>query len=479
MLQLAPQDNADFLGGFPPAAIQSQAAKILASAAFQKSKRLSRFLSYAVKNTLQGNQSVLKETVLGLEVFDRGADFDPRQDPIVRIDARRLRARVSEYYQAEGAGDPIVIEFAPGSYVPRFMSSSGLMNADAGSRKSARGAAREQPGILKKITTLDLLRQGSKQLESYTPEGVIKSATLFERAAAADPQEERAYLGLGLASIWKSILLCEASHTAMARARSAAQRVLELDSAQPEGHALLGFVQAAYDFDFHVAHASFLVALRLDPSSLRVRLARALLFLAPLGMLREAIDELRHIEKQSPEHVRNTFSLGWLLYLARDYAAAAEKLEQALIINPKYVQARYSLGLAYEALGQYQRSDEVLLREEICSAHPLMPLRQEMLRALRRGDRQRALESAYAMEAQYSPGNIDPVAIAGAFSALANHDRTLQWLERAFEDRRYWLIYLKSDPAFDSLGADPRYRQLVAQMGLAAAAGKHGFAFVE
>ena len=452
-------------GGFPAAAIQDQTARILASPAFQKSKRLSRFLTYAVTNTLQGNESALKETVLGLDVFDRGSGFDPRVDPIVRIDARRLRARVSEYYESDGASDPIIIQFAPGSYVPRFVPSAPLEEAPPPNRRGK--AILREPKVFKKLGTLNLLRQAQKQLEMYTPEGVIKSASLFERATREDAANDQAHLGLGMASIWKSVLLCEASHTAMARARAAALRALELESAHPEAHALLGFVQGAYDFDFHAANASFLLALRLNPASLRVRMIRALIFLAPMGLLADAIDEVRSLEKQEPSQLRHKFGLGWLLYLARDYSEAAKKLEQVLKINPRYLQARYSLGLAYEGMGEFARSEELHIDPAIQVAYPLVPLRRKMLQHMRKGDRQSALEQVHLMEAQYSPGNIDPMAIAGAFAFVSDHDRAVQWLERAYEDRRYWLIYAKSDPAFDLLRGDPRFAQLIAQMGLA------------
>jgi len=461
-----PKQDGDLLSGFPVSAIEDQAARILASPAFQKSKRLSRFLSYAVTNTLQGNESSLKETVLGLDVFDRGSGFDPRVDPIVRIDARRLRARVSEYYESDGASDPIIIQFAPGSYVPRFVSSARMDAETSAGRGRTRTILRE-PKVLKKLGALNLLRQAQKHLETYTPEGVIKSASLFERATREDPTSPLAHVGLGLASIWKSILLCEASHTAMARARSSAQRVIELESTYADAHALLGFVQSAYDFDFHSANASLLLALRLNPASSRVRMARAMIFLAPMGMLREAIDEARCLEKQEPSPLRHKFGLGWLLYLAREYRAAAEKLEQVLQMNPHYLQARYSLGLAYEGLGEFARSEDLLMDPDIQVAYPLLPLRRKMLHHMRQGDRQRALEQVHRMEGQYSPGNIDPLAIAGAFAFLSDHERALQWLERAYEDRRYWLIYLNSDPAFDLLRGDARFQGLVAQMGLA------------
>jgi len=81
---------------------------------------MKRFLQYTVEEALAGRGGELKESVLGMAVFDRGADYDPRLDPIVRVEARRLRAKLEEYYRQAGAGDPIRIEYERGSYAPVF-----------------------------------------------------------------------------------------------------------------------------------------------------------------------------------------------------------------------------------------------------------------------------------------------------------------------------------------------------------------------
>jgi TolB-like protein/Tfp pilus assembly protein PilF len=88
--------------------------------AFARADRLRRFLRHAVARTLAGEADSLKEILLGREVFDRGPDFDPKADPIVRIDARRLRRKLSEYYEGAGSGDAIRILFNIGTYVPAF-----------------------------------------------------------------------------------------------------------------------------------------------------------------------------------------------------------------------------------------------------------------------------------------------------------------------------------------------------------------------
>jgi TolB-like protein/Flp pilus assembly protein TadD len=100
--------------------VWTQLEKILASSLFTRSARLSRFLRFIVEQTLHGKGDSLKEYVLGLEVFDKEQSFDPRIDPIVRVQARRLRAALTEYYANDGKDDAVVIELPRGGYVPSF-----------------------------------------------------------------------------------------------------------------------------------------------------------------------------------------------------------------------------------------------------------------------------------------------------------------------------------------------------------------------
>ncbi len=76
------------------------------------------FLSFAVEESLAGRGGELKESVIGARVFERTADYDPRLDPIVRVEARRLRAKLKEYYEGEGANDGVRIDLPVGSYAP-------------------------------------------------------------------------------------------------------------------------------------------------------------------------------------------------------------------------------------------------------------------------------------------------------------------------------------------------------------------------
>jgi TolB-like protein/Flp pilus assembly protein TadD len=103
-------------------ASRQQLERILASVTFRQVDRLKRFLSFIVSEALAGRGHQLKEYVIGVQVFDKDSSFDPRADPIVRVQARRLRARLVRYYREEGGGDALVIELPKGGYAPVFKS---------------------------------------------------------------------------------------------------------------------------------------------------------------------------------------------------------------------------------------------------------------------------------------------------------------------------------------------------------------------
>jgi TolB-like protein len=100
--------------------VRSELDRLLQSALFSQSDRLGRFLRFAIENALAGNTDLLKEYVIGTEVYDRKPPYHPSQDSIVRTEARRLRSKLKEYYESEGKQNPVFIYFRPGTYVPLF-----------------------------------------------------------------------------------------------------------------------------------------------------------------------------------------------------------------------------------------------------------------------------------------------------------------------------------------------------------------------
>ena len=82
--------------------------------------KLMRLLTFVVKATLKGEADSLKETTIGVYVFGRQPDYDPKVDTIVRSQAWRLRAKLMKYYATEGAYDPVIVSLPRGHYIPIF-----------------------------------------------------------------------------------------------------------------------------------------------------------------------------------------------------------------------------------------------------------------------------------------------------------------------------------------------------------------------
>lgn len=102
------------------AAVRVAVERIATSAVLRQSPRQQRLLRYLVNATLAGDSALLKGYRLGIEVFDRAPDFDPRIDPIVRVEVGRLRGKLIEYYAGVGRDDPALIDLPTGAYVPRI-----------------------------------------------------------------------------------------------------------------------------------------------------------------------------------------------------------------------------------------------------------------------------------------------------------------------------------------------------------------------
>ncbi|HLK64005.1 MAG TPA: tetratricopeptide repeat protein [Bryobacteraceae bacterium] len=103
-----------------PQAVREALERVLSSFCFARCERVSKLLRFLVERRLDGRESELKESIIGVDVFGRKPDYDPKVDSTVRTEAVRLRARLSRYYATEGSRDPLVIELPKGGYVPSF-----------------------------------------------------------------------------------------------------------------------------------------------------------------------------------------------------------------------------------------------------------------------------------------------------------------------------------------------------------------------
>src|SRR5262245_14149674 len=134
------------LGGSPDA-VRRELEKVLASGGFSRNERQSRFLKFLVEQQLEGRTAELKESIIGIEVFGRRPDYDPKLDAIVRTEAVRLRARLSSYYSGDGRADPIIIELPKGGYRPVFRPAAAGTAATEENEREKQNRSSNQPRI--------------------------------------------------------------------------------------------------------------------------------------------------------------------------------------------------------------------------------------------------------------------------------------------------------------------------------------------
>jgi adenylate cyclase len=191
--------------------VRTQLERVLESRGFRGSARLQRFLRLAVERTLAGETDLLKEYSVGRDAFDRGADYDPRSDSIVRVEAQRLRRKLREYYRGSGAEDPIVIHLVPGSYVPEFKRVPSPLADILGETSVSTASAQLDPRTVAVLPFSNLSLEPAQQyfcdgitediINALTPIGdlqVIGRTSMFAlKRGIHDPREIGARLGAG------------------------------------------------------------------------------------------------------------------------------------------------------------------------------------------------------------------------------------------------------------------------------------------
>ncbi|MDL1975742.1 MAG: hypothetical protein LWX55_13405 [Deltaproteobacteria bacterium] len=163
---------------FSHQAIREELERILSSPKFAGAGQVRRFLRFAVEETVAGRQNQIKQYTIGTEALGRRPDFDPTEDPIVRIEAGRVRRALAHYYQHQGRHDAIRILIPKGAYVPVFQANNTNPIKDDSTARASPSAGREDPilalpegpGIV--VLPFDLLTDNKDQV--YFADGVAE-----------------------------------------------------------------------------------------------------------------------------------------------------------------------------------------------------------------------------------------------------------------------------------------------------------------
>ena len=478
--------------------VNEQLERILKGPPLVSSPSLCRFLRYVVEETLAGRGAEIKEHPLGVRVFDRGADFNPRLDPIVRVQARNLRKRIESYYAGPGAGDPIRIELPKGTYVPVFHS---LVADEAPAAEESRAPEAATPlttqasvmpappprspvaenpqslrmrvllaavvvvVILAGIAVLwitrtyaaprhpdvdslaqDLLIRGRYSMDRQTESALRESILSFEQAAARAPRFSPAYAALADAYNLMAQFGYIAPREGMEKARDAARKSLELNPQLAEGHVALAAVIEAYDWNWAEAEREYRRALALSPGLPAAHLWYGM-FLRDQGRMKEAMPELRRAAQLEPYSVITCVNLAYGLLWEGNYPAALEQAKRAVELAPDLPTASLILAHASRAAGRTAESDAALERAWRSSSgnpHALAVVACELAKLGRHEESMRAVRELEELSRQryVSPFDLGKVSLV-----LGDGDQALNLFEEAFRQRSSGMIFLRNTNA--------------------------------
>jgi adenylate cyclase len=311
----------------------------------------------------------------------------------------------------------------------------------------------------------DLYLQGRFQWNLRTEAGLRGAIDLFERSFAQD--RTFALAQCGIADAWAQIgwLEYSAPTEAFPKAREAAESALRIDDHLAEAHTSLGFVHFLYERDWKAAEKELQRGIALNPGYPTGHQFYAD-YLKAMGRFDEALAEMRLALDLDPLSMAVNTGLGHVLYLSRKYDEAIDQYAKAIRLDPTFGPAHLWFGRPYlqkemyqEAIAEIQQAVSAsggstislaVLAHAYASAGQLSPAREILDRLLERA-RTRYLPSYW---------------IALVYAGLGEVEEALTWLEKAYEERSSWLVWIDVEPRFDRLRAHPRFVSLLQRMRL-------------
>ncbi len=314
-------------------------------------------------------------------------------------------------------------------------------------------------------TAYQLYLKGRFYWNRRTQADIQEAVRCFEAAIAEDPGFALAHTGLADAHAMSQDYRGAPVHEGMERAKAEARRALALDDGLAEAHTSLAWVTFIYDWNWEEAAKEFQRAIAIDPRYGEAHQWYAWLLMA-LGRTEESLAEGRVGVSVNPGSAAARRSLAWLHYYARQYETSVDHLRRSLALDPMAEESLLVLGLSCTQLGRYGEA-EAALREAIRSGTETARARAALGHlALREGRPEKARAIMEELHAASEQTYVSPVNFVGLHLQLGESDLALDWLERAYAERRGWLAYLRVEPLLDPLRGHPRFEALVRRMRL-------------
>jgi serine/threonine-protein kinase len=313
-----------------------------------------------------------------------------------------------------------------------------------------------------------LFVKGWFHLHKSSAEDVKKAITYFEAAIDKDSAYALAYAGLAAsyAALRKPGISLLPPKEAMPKAKQAALKALELDDTLAEAHISLALIKIGYEWDWESAEEELNRAIELDPNS---SLAHAMYggYLSIMGRHDESIAEMKRAIELDPINLGVNTEYGYRLYIARRYDEAIEQFRSTLEMDSNKPAARGGIGWAYEQKGMYQEAIEIYSSniERFGENPALLSLLGRAYAGA--GQKEKAQNIIRDLNERASKGYISPYMLALIYARLGDKDQTMMWLEKAYENRDDWMIWIKVDPVLDNVRSDHRFVELLRKMNFA------------
>jgi tetratricopeptide (TPR) repeat protein len=286
----------------------------------------------------------------------------------------------------------------------------------------------------------------------------------FQQAVAVDPRFAAAYSGLADSYSVLGYLSYLSPAEAFPQARRHATKALELDASLAEAHASLGFVKLYFDWDWPGAEVAFHRAIALDPNHATSHQWYSV-YLLTAGRFAEALQEIQRAQARDPLSLPINTDLGFCYYYTGRYDEAVKQLSLVLGMNPNFAPAHLWLGRTYQELGKFDDALAAFRRvEERIPEWPVSIAARGFVAGVG-GRRAQALEALAELERLSTRRFVTSYGIALVYAALGQNDDAFASLNRAFDERSNWLVWLRLDPRWNGLRTDPRFAQLVSRMG--------------
>jgi eukaryotic-like serine/threonine-protein kinase len=317
----------------------------------------------------------------------------------------------------------------------------------------------------KKLDSESAYTRGRSAWNLRTTDGMNEALGHFERALELNPQYALAHAGLADTYNMLATYGGRSPIEAFPKAHDAAIKALALDNNLAEGHAALAYTTFRGDWKWSEAEKEFKRAISLNDNYASAHQWYGT-FLSARDRSDEAIKETRRtqeIEKNSPII---SSQLGLVYFLGHRYDEAIAECQKMIAGDPSFFVARRYLGLAYTQKKMYaQAIAEFEIAVDASNKSPLM--RAEYADALARsGDSAKAQAELDKLIEIWKQKHILSYQIAAIYVGLNDKDRAFDWLNKAFQDRADWLVFLKVDPRFDPLHSDPRFAEVLRRVNL-------------